>query len=57
MTRHGGQAADNTDESNDESRMSNDEQGAAVSSPPSLGLRRCGISDSTTDDADSGERD
>ncbi len=50
MTRHGGQAADNTDESNDEIQMSNDElmtkremargeQGAAVSSPPSLGLR------------------
>jgi len=50
MTCHGGQVADNTDESNDEIRMSNAElmtkremaraeQGAAVSSPPSLGLR------------------
>jgi hypothetical protein len=28
------------------------EQGAAVSSPPSLGLRRNGLSDSTTDDTD-----
>jgi hypothetical protein len=53
---------DNTDESNDEIRMSNDElmtkremaRGEQVptsrDSPPSLGLRRYGLSDSTTDD-------
>ena len=59
---------DNTDESNDEIRMSNDQlmtkheraRGEQVptgrDSPPSLGLRRYGLSDSSTDHTDSVKR-